>query len=186
VELEIHTEQAFSKLRPDILSLSCLRGDPNAFTHIFPVQFIIDNMDERELGLLRQPLWITSVDMSFKLNNYDFIDGDVRGPFPILYGNEDDPKLLFDQDLMTGINEQANVLLTKIVDIYYATKLKHNLKPGEIIFIDNHRAVHGRSSFSPKYNGRDRFLIRCFISFHYEKFQYARIEGTRTYAAIYS
>jgi len=28
VELELHTEQAFSQLRPDILSLACLRGNP--------------------------------------------------------------------------------------------------------------------------------------------------------------
>ena len=30
VELELHTEQAFSKLRPDVLSLACLRGNPKA------------------------------------------------------------------------------------------------------------------------------------------------------------
>jgi L-asparagine oxygenase len=43
-ELEIHTEQAFSKLRPDILSLACIRGDPDAFTYVLPVKSIIKNL----------------------------------------------------------------------------------------------------------------------------------------------
>lgn len=33
VELELHTEQAFSNLKPNILSLGCLRGHPDAITY---------------------------------------------------------------------------------------------------------------------------------------------------------
>ena len=68
-ELEIHTEQAFSKLKPDILCLACLRSNPEAKTHILPVSSITQNFDDVEQQLLRQPLWKTGVDLSFKLNN---------------------------------------------------------------------------------------------------------------------
>lgn len=187
-ELEIHTEQAFSKLKPDILSLACLRGDPEAFTHIFPVQTILEHTTREEQELLRQPLWKTSVDLSFKLNNNEFIDGDTRGPMPIISGPENDPTLTFDQDLMTGITPEATDMIRKIVDIYYQHKIRHNLKPGEIILIDNRRAVHGRSAFNPKYDGKDRFLIRCFATFDLSKSEYAREDPTspRTITAIYS
>ena len=124
VELEIHTEQAFSRIRPDLLSLACLRGDPKANTHIFPVQFILDGMTAEEKQILRQPLWLTKVDLSFKMNdNYEFLDGDVRGPMPIIWGSEDDPKLVFDQDLMEGITPESHALVKKIVDIYYKVGL---------------------------------------------------------------
>jgi len=191
VELEIHTEQAFSNLRPDILSLSCLRGDENAFTYILPIQKIIDNVTPEELHLLKQPLWNCGVDLSFKINGNDFIDGDIRGPFSIItdiINNEkcEDYNLIFDQDLMTGINEDANNMIKKIVDIYYKERISHNLKPGEIIFVDNRRAVHGRSPFIPKYDGNDRFLIRCFSTFDYDKSKYARINNNRNILAIYS
>jgi len=187
-ELEIHTEQAFSRLKPDILSLACLRGDPEAFTHIFPVQTILEHTTPEEQELLRQPLWKTSVDLSFKLNNNEFIDGDTRGPMPIISGPQDDPTLTFDQDLMTGITQEATDMIRKIVDIYYQRKILHNLKPGEIILIDNRRAVHGRSAFNPKYDGKDRFLIRCFATFDLLKSEYARENPTspRTVTAIYS
>lgn len=186
IELEIHTEQAFSLLRPDILSLACLKGDTNAMTYILPVQKIIDNLTKEELLFLREPNWMIGVDLSFKLNGIPFIEGDERGPIPILYGSEENPKLVFDQDLMKGINEQANEILKKIVNIYYENRLEVNLKSGDIILIDNNRATHGRSSFTPKYNGNDRFLIRCFCTFDYKKSAYARLDGGRIVQAIYS
>jgi len=187
-ELEIHTEQAFSKLRPDILSLACIRGDPDAFTYILPVKSIIKNLSHSEIELLRKPLWTTSVDLSFKLYGQEFIEGDVRGPMPIISGPEDDPRLLFDQDLMTGITEEAHQMIAKIVDIYYTHRIRHNLIPGQIIFIDNNRAVHGRSPFSPKYDGADRFLVRCFATFDYKKSAHARTSSAnpRMIHAIYS
>ena len=185
-ELEIHTEQAFSKLRPDILSLACIRGDKEAFTYVLQVNKIIKNLTSEETDLLYRPLWKTGVDLSFKINGYEFIEGDIRGPFAILNGSKNDPKLVFDQDLMEGVTEEADKMIEKIVDIYYKERIAYNLKPGEIIIIDNNRAVHGRSSFFPKYDGYDRFLIRCFGTFDYEKSSYARGNGTRTISAIYS
>lgn len=186
VELEIHTEQAFSKLRPDILSLACLRGDLDAYTHILPVQFILNNLHDDEKKLLREPLWKTGVDLSFKLDGHEFIEGDMRGPLSIISGQEEDPSLVFDQDLMRGITQESDKMVKKITDIYYKYRLRHNLKPGEIILVDNNRAVHGRSPFFPKYDGYDRFLIRCFGTFDYSKSEYARPNNSRTVGAIYS
>ena len=186
-ELEIHTEQAFSQLRPDMISLACLRGDINALTYILPVNRILENVSNKEMELLYQPLWKMGVDISFKLHGKEFIEGDIRGPFAILNGSRDDPQLIFDQDLMFGMTEESHKLIAKIISIYYQHRITHNLKPGEIIFIDNRRAVHGRSSFSPKYNGYDRFLIRCFGTLDYEKSKAARSpEYPRMIQAMYS
>lgn len=188
IELEIHTEQAFSRVRPDILSLACLRGDKTAFTHIFPVQYILDECTPTERELLREPLWMTSVDLSFKMNkNYEFIDGEVRGPLPIISGTDADPTLVFDQDLMTGTTPESQAMVNKIVDIYYKRYIAHNLTAGEIILVDNRRAVHGRSPFFPIYDGKDRFLVRCFGCFDYAaRTEYARPKNGRIVAAIFS
>jgi L-asparagine oxygenase len=178
IELEIHTEQAFSNLRPDILSLACLRGDANAFTNILPVHIILQHLSQEERAMLHEPLWKTGVDLSFKLFGQDFKEGYIRGPLSILQGeNEDDPQLVFDQDLMAGLTEDANRLLHKIVDIYYRHRIMHNFKSGEIMMVDNRRAIHGRSAFYPRYNGYDRFLVRCFATLDFERSQYAR-EGS--------
>jgi L-asparagine oxygenase len=185
-ELEIHTEQAFSNLRPDILSLACIRGDPLAQTYILPVNCILENMNDYEKEMLRLPLWKTGLDLSFKLNHNEFMEGTIRGPFPIIYGDYNDPQLRFDQDLIFGTTEESKYLIKKITDIYYQYRIQHNLQSGEIILIDNMRAVHGRSSFNPKYDGTDRFLIRCFAVYDYDFSSYARENGSRMVSAIYS
>ena len=158
VELEIHTEQAFSDLRPDFLSLACLRGDSEALTYILPVEAILASITEEEHRLLQEPLWLTGVDLSFKLGGCEFRKGDMRGPMPMLDGT----MFVFDQDLMRGTTGESQALIKKIIDIYYCSRLSYCLEPGNIMIIDNRRAVHGRSTFHPRYDGFDRFLIRCF------------------------
>lgn len=183
VELEIHTEQAFSKMRPDMLSLACLRGDKNANTFILHVSKILENFSLYEQELLHKPLWKIGVDMSFKMHGKEFIEGTLRGPIPILTR---EGHLIFDQDLMRGINEESEQLRQKIIQIYYKEKLSHCLEPGEIIIVDNRYAVHGRSAFTPKFDGRDRFIIRSFVTLDLDRSAHARPNDGRMIDAMYS
>jgi len=87
---------------------------------------------------------------------------------------------------MKGTDKASRLLIQKIIDIYYEKRLSHCLQPGQILFIDNRRAVHGRSPFFPKYNGKDRFLIRSFATLDYEKSAYARPNGGRMIGSVHS
>lgn len=181
-ELEIHTEQAFSKLRPDVLCLACLRGDLDAFTYILPINFILENITTSEYNLLKQPLWMFGIDYSFKLNNNEFIDGNLRGPFPILGDN----CLLFDQNLISGITQEAELIIKKIIDIYYKHRISYCLEPGDILLINNNQVVHGRSPFKARYDGNDRFLIRSFGTYDLDKSLYARNRNSRIIESRFS
>ena len=186
VELEVHTEQAFSKFKPDIISLGCIRGNEMAETYIYPVKKFLNVLSKDEIILLKQPLWKVGVDMSFKLNGHEFLDGNIRGPISIIHGSEQDPHFIFDQDLMKGITKSSHKIIKKMVDIYRDERNKHVLMPGEIIFVDNLRAIHGRSFFTPKYDVKDRFLIRSFGTFNFEKSIYARQGSGHMVYAKYS
>jgi len=184
VELEIHTEQAFSKWKPDFLSLACLRSDPEAQTYVLHKHDIMRNLSEVQRCLLYKPLWTIGIDMSFKMNkDIEFIETDVRGPMPIIHkdGVDKDPikaellekgyyscdqvndKLVFDQDLMNGVTEEAEHLKNEIIQIYYDHRKSYVLQQGDILILDNRRVVHGRSSFRPKFDGKDRFILRSFV-----------------------
>ena len=184
IELEIHTEQAFSNLRPDILCLACLKTDENAWTYFLTIDTLLSQLTSDEIELLHQPLWYIGVDLSFKLHGNEFIEGDIRGPISIL--NADSSSLVFDQDLMRGITEEAQQMILKIVDIYYKHRIAYCLEPGDILLLDNRYIVHGRSPFFPKYDGNDRFLVRAFAvyDYNYIKSEYARAD--RMVLAIYS
>ena len=38
------------------------------------------------------------------------------------------------------------------------------LEPGTACFLDNYRAIHGRSAFEPKFDGTDRWLKRMILT----------------------
>jgi L-asparagine oxygenase len=37
------------------------------------------------------------------------------------------------------------------------------LEPGDLLVVDNNVAVHGRSPFTPRFDGYDRWLQRSFV-----------------------
>ena len=184
---EVHTEQAFSDLRPDIFSLACLRADISSSMFTLPVSKVIEHTSTDDLPLLWQPLWYINADMSFEMNGQPFVEGNVRGPYPILTGTAENPFLRFDQGLMFGTDASSNDIIPKIVDTYYQYRYEYILQPNEIMIVDNRRAIHGKYPYSPSYEGNDRYYSRCFSVFDYEKSAYARSDiYTRMVLAIYS
>lgn len=184
VPLEIHTEQAFSDLRPDFLSLACLRGDPDAKTYTLHVRQILDGVDAREAELLRRPLWTVGVDASFVASG--LVSAATRGPVAIVSGTDDDPTLVFDQDLMRGVTAEAEALRLKVVDVYLARRREHALRPGDVLLVDNMRAVHGRSAFRARFDGTDRFIVRSFVVRDLARSAHARDGESRTVLAAFS
>lgn len=164
VELEVHTEQAFSKWRPDYISLSCIRGASDAVTYLLDIKEIENGLSREDWNMLWLPLWTIGIDESFlSLSNNSH---NIRGPMSIL--SELDG-LVFDKDLMKGLTENAENLIEKITRIYNEKRVGYILQSGDILIIDNRRMIHGRSKFMPKYDGMDRWVIRCFGMRNLEK-----------------
>jgi len=184
VELEAHTEQCFSPYKPDYVILGALRGDPGALTYAFSGRNITSQFSEAELAKLRQPLWATMIDDSFR--PYIPNPEAVRGPYPILSGPIDDPYVLIDQDLMHGITAEAQDLLQKVVKVYIEHRDAHNLQAGDLLMLDNLRAMHGRSIYAPRFDGKDRFIARGFVVRDRRRLWPQLLGDRRTVAAVYS
>ena len=183
-ELELHVEQAFSRWRPDVVSLACLRGDPEAKTYVFHVREAMKHLTPVERRFMWEPQWTMGVDLSFKMHGLEpFVEGDERGPMPILTSSssfarhdddDDDVGWRFDQDLMRGITPSAEDLRLKLIDIYMKHRTSIILNPGDLLWIDNQRAVHGRSPYMPRFDGTDRFLVRSFVTYDLAKSAHVR------------
>lgn len=183
VELELHTEQAFSELRPDFLSLACLKGDFSAKTYYFHIDQILKQMTNEEINYLKQNKWMIGIDESFVMNG---CSSKLRGPLSIITEHNNYYQLVFDQDLMIGITEEATQLLTKIIELYYLYRKEVILNAGEILILNNKKLVHGRSSFSPKFDGNDRFIVRSFIMNDIKKINNKTIDKKRIISAKHS
>lgn len=184
VELEAHTEQCFSPFKPDYVILGALRGDPEAYTYAFSGRKIAELMSAEDVAMLRQPLWATTIDESFQpfLPNPDAI----RGPFAILNGPDDDPYVLVDQDLMHGVTPEAQELLERVVTVYIEHRDAHNLQAGDLLMLDNLRAMHGRSMYTPRFDGKDRFIARGFVVRDRRRLWPQLLGDRRTVGAVHS
>lgn len=160
--LQFHRETVFHPYAPEYLLLFCLRPDHDriaettyaSITHALPL------LSDEHRSLLFQPLYRTGIDYSF--GNLQTVKG--NGPvLPVLYGNPDDPFLNYDEDLMEALTPEAqdalDALKAAIAQVYRGVKLD----TGDLLCIDNRRTVHGRSSFTPRYDGFDRWLQRSFV-----------------------
>jgi L-asparagine oxygenase len=81
----------------------------------------------------------------------------------VLSGSADDPDLIVDFNATTAVDDEARQALLALRDQLAAAAQSFVLRPGDLAVLDNRIAVHGRSEFLPRYDGRDRWLHRSFI-----------------------
>jgi L-asparagine oxygenase len=156
VQLMFHTEAAFHPHRPKYLLLLCLRGDENAFTTLSSIFEVLPRLPEQVVDTLFQPRFRTAVDESY-LHGRSSVLG---APMPVLSGERHRPTMVFDADLMVGADEEADAALRELSAAVEAHQTAVALQAGDLLVVDNNVAVHGRSPYTPRFDGYDRWLQR--------------------------
>lgn len=157
--LMFHTETAFHPFRPRYLLLLCLRGDPSAHTTLVSIHELMDRLPDHVVDVMFQARFRTAVDASF-------LDGRANelGPArPLITGTRSEPTFVFDADLTVGIDGEADDVLVRLRDLIEEIKTSVVLEPGDLLVVDNNIAVHGRSPFTARFDGHDRWLQRSFV-----------------------
>lgn len=159
VRLEFHTEAAFHPHRPRYLLLLCLRGDPAAATTLSSIREAVSHLTPQHLAVLREPRFATGVDESYLGYRSDALGS----PFAAISGAAGAESVCFDGDLMQGLDSEAVQALEGLRAALDAVQRAIVLESGDLLVVDNHIAVHGRSPFTPRFDGTDRWLQRSFV-----------------------
>jgi len=159
VTLMFHTEAAFHPYRPRYLLLLCLRGDPQAATTLSSIHEVHHLLGATTWATLFEPRFRTAVDESY-LNGRV---GELGPARPVLTGDRELPSMVFDADLMHGTDPVADAALRALADATAACNTSVVLEAGDLLVVDNSVAVHGRSPFTPRFDGTDRWLQRAFV-----------------------
>lgn len=158
-DLMFHTEAAFHPHRPRYLLLACLRGDAAAVTTLASVREVLPLLPEAAADALFEPRFRTAVDESYLHGRTNRL-GD---PVPVLSGTFDEPTMVFDEDLMVGLDDAAAAALRLLGDAVREHHTGVVLAAGDVLVVDNALAVHGRSPFVARYDGTDRWLQRSMV-----------------------
>lgn len=165
VDLECHVETAFSPYRADYVTLLCLRQDHDriAGTTISSIDRMLPLLDAATIQTLREARFRTKVDASFRVA--DDVLGDLWvHPICVLDGPWERPHLRVDFAETEATDATARAALGALADAAQRTRTSVRLRAGDLLIVDNHRAVHGRTHFAPRYDGADRWLLRSFIA----------------------
>jgi L-asparagine oxygenase len=180
-----HTEDTFSPFKGDYVALMCLRNPDNVVTTVCDADSI--DWPNVDVDLLFEPEYPIRPDDSH-LPGIGVGDHQTSDPVtqhliaecsrriidqyenprkkPVLYGDKTRPYMSLDPyymvaDQMAPRPRAAFEAFTRAIDAALTGVVLH---PGDIVFIDNFRAVHGREPFTARYDGTDRWLKRLNIT----------------------
>jgi L-asparagine oxygenase len=159
--LEFHCEDAFHELRCDYLGLLCLRNPQRVATTF--AAFDPALLSEDDLRTLAEPAFHICPDSEHRKWMGQQPPSE---PVPVLFGHPESPYLRIDPPFMRardGEGRAAEALDRLLAQL--AERLRDVvLAPGDVLFIDNYRAVHGRRPFQAHYDGTDRWLRRAMVT----------------------
>jgi Fe(II)/alpha-ketoglutarate-dependent arginine beta-hydroxylase len=192
-----HVEDAFHPYRGDYLGMMCLRNPDRVPTTFAPISKI--KLTPKQLAVLSNPHFTIRPDNSHLPKNrgngagrppaeaalveraYRKIEQMAASPerIPVLFGDPSAPYVRMDPYFMDPPEDPAARSafeeLQRLVDEALEDRA---LEPGDIVFIDNFQAVHGRKPFKARYDGRDRWLKRINVVRDLRKSRDARVSAT--------
>ncbi|MEU6525618.1 TauD/TfdA family dioxygenase [Streptomyces sp. NPDC046924] len=162
IAFDFHTENVHHPLRPDFLGLLCLRQDHEGVgaTRVASAREARALLTEQQLDVLRSPRFNSAYPTSFARN----IAGPrpSAGPHPVFFGQEPELFMRFNSHNTTAVDAEGTEALQALSQALESVCKDVVLAPGDLVLVDNHIAAHGRSSFTPRYDGSDRWLRRCY------------------------
>jgi Fe(II)/alpha-ketoglutarate-dependent arginine beta-hydroxylase len=194
-----HTEDAFHPLHGDYIGLMFLRNRdrvPTTFASLHEL-----GLDPEDLQALFEPHYSIKPDNSHRPENaahhegngaengngngdgqlYGRIERMQQEPekIPVLSGDPRSPYIRIDPYFMDPVRDNARAqrafeALVKAIDSRIQDLV---LEAGDICFIDNRKAVHGRRAFKARYDGFDRWFKRMNITRDLRKSRADRAEA---------
>jgi len=163
--LELHCETVFTDYRADVIGLLCLRPDPEriARTVLTSTAMLLPLLDPKTVTILSEPRFSTTVDGSF-LRGSGIDCPILTGPIRVLDGDPQRPRIRCDFAETKGLDAEAQSALDALYVAASGSLIETRLEAGDLLLIDNHDAFHGRTSFRRHDNGKDRWLLRTFIT----------------------
>jgi L-asparagine oxygenase len=170
VDFLFHTEGAHFDLRPHYLLLICLRADAQreAVTYVADARDACQYLRHEELAELQKPQFAIRIPESFAPINSEAQWSKAK---PVITGPEGLPEVCLDfcyanthrycMKALTPKGELALEAFRHALNLPDVVKCIY-LEPGDMLLIDNRKAVHGRKPFTPQFDGKDRWLQRIY------------------------
>jgi L-asparagine oxygenase len=163
-DFKAHIECAYFLFRPDFLLLFCLRPDPEhkAGTLVADIRTALQYLSPFDHAMLREPLFQIQAPLSFA----NGLGGQPWSmPRPVLTGPEASPEVCLNLNGMRAVTPGSQKSLDLLRELLESPNVVDSvvLEAGDLLVVDNRKSVHGRTPFTARYDGFDRWLQRMYV-----------------------
>lgn len=162
------TDPDFPKIAPspDIVFLVGLRNPEGVPTVLMPLPDILAKLDKADIQLLKEPNLVLSAQRTFvqgtrhALGEAHLLDGAAvlfDGPEGTWVRYTHSQSWVYDESNLAVIAAKNNFEAACV-----ASAQQIVLQPGELLLINNRKALHGRAKVGPEVGGNARWLVRSY------------------------
>jgi len=154
---DFHTEDAFHPYAGDYLGLMCLRNPDRVGTVLSTVS--LDELSDKTVSTLMERRFIVGANLAQEVPA-------VTAPSPIFFGNPTFPYLRINLNATTAMqgDPDAGRALAELTELVRRNATEVVLEPGDCWYFDNYRVAHAREPYEPRFDGKDRWFKRLYIS----------------------
>ena len=153
--LSFHTDgSAHPLMSPTFVLLYCVRDDPEAANLFVDVDTLVSSLSPEVVDLLTQPLFnhlVRQFPQHYLLK-------------PILYRVGENFSVKYDEDTTLGINPKAESARNLLNETLRKLAIEIENYPNSLLILNNSACIHARTSFTPRYDGRDRWIKCAFVT----------------------
>jgi L-asparagine oxygenase len=162
VPFDFHIENAHHPLRPDFIGLVCLRQDHDglAATRVASCRKAVNLLSPVTCRVLRTCQFFSHYPGSFTREVTE--EPAPVGPHPVLFGAVSRPFMRFNSHNTTCVSKSGRAALREFTEALEQVCQDITLSPGDCAIIDNNVTAHGRTAFTPRFDGQDRWLRRFY------------------------
>ncbi|MBV6625795.1 MAG: TauD/TfdA family dioxygenase [Rivularia sp. (in: Bacteria)] len=176
LRLTPHTDSSYMMLPHEIVGFHCIEADDNGGESIMvPIDDILQNIDQEVLACLREPVY------PFGQDYHAIVCGDEDNPL-IRYYQAQIERSLNKNNPLSQKHQAALKILDELLDKSHLQQ-KFHLQPGQIVFMHNHKVMHGRTALSPE-SKRVLYRLRMHVNRLDNQGKIAAPHNLNTYMAL--
>lgn len=166
----LHREGTFHRMSPTFLSFKGIRADHNreALTIVTPIADLLKHMNEKDIENLKKPVFTFYSPQVYNTMEMQGIPQGSDSPLigSVLNFNEKGnlAKILLNLNGMSTEDNEAMISLKIFEGLLYQHASRFTLDSNNMVIVNNEICAHTRTGYQPRFDGYDRWFLRCYLS----------------------
>lgn len=153
--LAFHTDgSAHPLISPDYVMLYCIRNEPRAVNLIVSLSDLVGRLSASALAALKTASFRHLISQNPLRHHVKPILTEVEGKLTVTY----------DEENVIGIDRNSQQVLEELNGLMHELAQEVPNRTNSLLIMNNKQALHSRTSFTPRFDGLDRWVKGAFVT----------------------